>query len=85
MIPANEAFDGIWPFVPKFSNAAGFRQHDVDEGRGMVRSSSVCTVSSLGTISVAILSRRWPSTTGSSFPITWASGNPRRRQTASAP
>ena len=32
MIPANETFDGTWPFEPKFSTAAGFRQHYVDEG-----------------------------------------------------
>ncbi|MCS5635947.1 MAG: alpha/beta fold hydrolase [Myxococcota bacterium] len=32
MIPAEETFDGTWPFAPKFSTAAGFRQHYVDEG-----------------------------------------------------
>lgn len=32
MIPANETFEGTWPFEPKFSDAAGFRQHYVDEG-----------------------------------------------------
>ena len=32
MIPAEETFDGTWPFQPNFSNAAGFRQHYVDEG-----------------------------------------------------
>lgn len=32
MIPANETFDGTWPFTPKYSAAAGFRQHYVDEG-----------------------------------------------------
>ena len=32
MIPANETFDGTWPFKPHFSSAAGFRQHYVDEG-----------------------------------------------------
>lgn len=32
MIPANETFNGSWPFKPHFSTAAGFRQHYVDEG-----------------------------------------------------
>lgn len=32
MIPADETFDGTWPFAPHFSQAAGFRQHYVDEG-----------------------------------------------------
>ena len=32
MIPAEETFDGTWPFAPNFSNAAGFKQHYVDEG-----------------------------------------------------
>ena len=32
MIPAEETFDGTWPFKPHFSTAAGFRQHYVDEG-----------------------------------------------------
>ena len=32
MIPADETFDGTWPFEPKFSTAAGFKQHYVDEG-----------------------------------------------------
>ena len=32
MIPAQETFDGTWPFAPHFSTAAGFRQHYVDEG-----------------------------------------------------
>lgn len=32
MIPADETFDGTWPFRPHFSTAAGFRQHYVDEG-----------------------------------------------------
>ena len=34
MIPANETFKGTWPFEPRFSTAAGFRMHYVDEGRG---------------------------------------------------
>lgn len=32
MIEANETFDGTWPFAPRFSTAAGFRQHYIDEG-----------------------------------------------------
>ena len=32
MIPADETFEGTWPFAPHFSTAAGFRQHYVDEG-----------------------------------------------------
>lgn len=32
MIPADETFDGTWPFTPRFSTASGFRQHYVDEG-----------------------------------------------------
>ncbi|MDZ7825791.1 MAG: alpha/beta fold hydrolase [Gammaproteobacteria bacterium] len=32
MIPADETFDGTWPFEPRFSTASGFRQHYVDEG-----------------------------------------------------
>jgi pimeloyl-ACP methyl ester carboxylesterase len=34
MIPANEDFDGTWPFAPRFTGTAGFRQHYVDEGAG---------------------------------------------------
>ena len=33
MIPATETFKGTWPFKPHFTDAAGFRQHYVDEGR----------------------------------------------------
>ena len=32
MIPASETFKGTWPFQPNFTEAAGFRQHYVDEG-----------------------------------------------------
>ncbi len=32
MIPADETFNGTWPFKANFSTAAGFRQHYVDEG-----------------------------------------------------
>jgi haloalkane dehalogenase len=34
MIAADETFDGTWPFPPRFCDAAGFRQHYVDEGSG---------------------------------------------------
>lgn len=34
MIPADETFDGTFPFQPRFSTAAGFRMHYVDEGSG---------------------------------------------------
>ena len=34
MIPADETFDGTWPFAPRFCEAAGFRQHYIDEGAG---------------------------------------------------
>ena len=34
MIPAEETFDGTFPFEPHFSQAAGFRMHYVDEGKG---------------------------------------------------
>ena len=34
MIPADEDFDATWPFQPHFSEAAGLRQHYVDEGAG---------------------------------------------------
>ena len=36
MIPAGETFDGTWPFAPHFCEAAGFKQHYVDEGQGSV-------------------------------------------------
>ena len=32
MIPADETFNGTWPFEPHYCEAAGFRQHYVDEG-----------------------------------------------------
>jgi cis-3-alkyl-4-acyloxetan-2-one decarboxylase len=34
MIPADETFDGTWSFAPRFCDAAGFKQHYVDEGPG---------------------------------------------------
>ncbi len=34
MIPAGETFGGTFPFKPRFSTAAGFRMHYVDEGSG---------------------------------------------------
>ncbi|NIH86510.1 alpha/beta fold hydrolase [Amycolatopsis granulosa] len=32
MIPEHETFDGTWPFPARYCEAAGFRQHYVDEG-----------------------------------------------------
>jgi haloalkane dehalogenase len=34
MVPADETFDGSFPFRPHFSSAPGFRMHYVDEGAG---------------------------------------------------
>ena len=34
MIPSDETFNGTFPFEPHFSEAAGFRMHYVDEGKG---------------------------------------------------
>lgn len=34
MIPADETFDGTFPFAPHFTTAPGFRMHYVDEGDG---------------------------------------------------
>jgi haloalkane dehalogenase len=34
MIGADEDFDGTWPFAAHFCEAAGFRQHYIDEGQG---------------------------------------------------
>jgi len=34
MIPADETFEGTFPFEPHFSEAPGFRMHYVDEGEG---------------------------------------------------
>jgi pimeloyl-ACP methyl ester carboxylesterase len=34
MIPADETFEGNWPFAPRFRDAPGFRQHYIDEGSG---------------------------------------------------
>jgi len=34
MIPADETFNGTFPFEPRFGEAAGFRMHYVDEGKG---------------------------------------------------
>jgi hypothetical protein len=30
MIPADETFDGTWPYAPHFFDGNGFRQHDID-------------------------------------------------------
>jgi pimeloyl-ACP methyl ester carboxylesterase len=32
VIAADETFDGTWPFLARFSETSGFRQHYVDEG-----------------------------------------------------
>ena len=32
MIAADETFDGTWPYPASYNEAAGFRQHYVDEG-----------------------------------------------------
>lgn len=34
MIPADEDFDGTWPYAPHFFDGSGFRMHYVDEGAG---------------------------------------------------
>jgi len=34
MIPADETFDGTWPFRPHFHDGNGFRMHYVEEGAG---------------------------------------------------
>lgn len=34
MIPEADDFDGTWPFSPRYCEAAGFRQHYIDEGAG---------------------------------------------------
>ena len=34
MVPAEETFDGTFPFQPRFITAPGFRMHYVDEGEG---------------------------------------------------
>jgi haloalkane dehalogenase len=34
MIPADETFEGSWPFPPRFCDMAGFHQHYVDQGTG---------------------------------------------------
>jgi haloalkane dehalogenase len=34
LIPADETFDGTWPFRPHFYDGAGFRMHYVEEGAG---------------------------------------------------
>jgi cis-3-alkyl-4-acyloxetan-2-one decarboxylase len=34
MIPADESFNGTFPFKPHFTQVAGFRMHYVDEGKG---------------------------------------------------
>ena len=36
MIPANETFNGTFPFKPNYNTASGFKMHYVDEGEGDV-------------------------------------------------
>lgn len=33
-VPANETFDGTWPYVARYSEAPGFPMHFIDEGAG---------------------------------------------------
>ena len=33
-IPADENFDGTWPWAPNFFDGHGFKQHYVDVGEG---------------------------------------------------
>jgi pimeloyl-ACP methyl ester carboxylesterase len=34
MIPPDETFENTWPFAPRYTESAGFRQHYVDQGTG---------------------------------------------------
>jgi len=42
MIPADEDFDGTWPFPARFFDGRGFRQHYVDEGDSGTGETFVC-------------------------------------------
>jgi haloalkane dehalogenase len=42
MIPADETFDGTWPFAPHVFSKNGFRQHYVDEGPRDAGETFVC-------------------------------------------
>jgi haloalkane dehalogenase len=42
MIPANETFDGTWPYAPHFFSGRGFQQHFVDEGPRDTSETFVC-------------------------------------------
>jgi haloalkane dehalogenase len=33
-VPANETFDGTWPFAAHYTDAPGFKMHFIDEGEG---------------------------------------------------
>ena len=51
MIPADETYDGTWPYAPQFFDGCGFRQHYVDVGEETP--SCACTVSRHGVICIA--------------------------------
>ena len=42
MIPADETFDGTWPYAPKFFSGNGFEQHFVDQGPRDTGEAFVC-------------------------------------------
>lgn len=42
MIPAQETFDGTWPYQARFFEGNGFRQHYVEEGREDTGETFVC-------------------------------------------
>ena len=42
MIPADEKFDGTWPYAPQFFSGSDFRQHYVDEGPRDTGETFVC-------------------------------------------
>ncbi len=42
MIPADETFDGTWPFAPRFFEGNPFRQHFIDEGPRDTGETFVC-------------------------------------------
>ena len=77
MIPANETFDGTFPFEPHFTTAPDSACITLTKGPG--RPSSACTANRRGATSIESSFRRWPATFGSSLPITWASVRARRR------
>ncbi len=42
MVPADETFDGTWPYAPQFFHRSGFRHHYVDEGPRDTGETFVC-------------------------------------------